>query len=100
MELHRGRLIDHIQLRCVDLAASKRFYSAVLAVLGRELTEITPWLLYADELCLSPAHSDPSSRIHLAFQTENRAQVDRFYEAALAAGARDNGAPGERAYHP
>jgi len=99
MELHRGRLIDHIQLRCADLDTSKRFYSAVLAVLGRELTEITPSLSYADELCLSPANG-PSSRIHLAFQTESRAQVDRFYEAALAAGGRDNGAPGERAYHP
>ena len=32
MELHRGRLIDHIQLRCADLAASKRFYAGLLAV--------------------------------------------------------------------
>jgi len=100
MELHRGRLIDHIQLRCADLGASKRFYAAVLAVLGRELTDISPSLSYADELCLSPANGDPGSRIHLAFQTETRAQVDRFHEAALAAGGRDNGAPGERAYHP
>jgi catechol 2,3-dioxygenase-like lactoylglutathione lyase family enzyme len=100
MELHRGRLIDHIQLRCADLAASKRFYSAVLAIFGRELTELAPWLVYADELCLSPANTDPTSRIHLAFQTDDRDQVDRFYAAAIAAGGRDNGKPGERAYHP
>ena len=100
MELHRGRLIDHIQLRCADLAASKRFYSAVLAIFGRELTELAPWLVYADELCLSPANTDPASRIHLAFQTGDRDQVDRFYAAAIAAGGRDNGKPGERAYHP
>ena len=100
MELHRGRLIDHIQLRCADLEASKRFYSAVLAIFGRELTELAPWLVYADELCLSPANADPTSRIHLAFQTEDRDQVDRFYAAAIAAGGRDNGKPGERAYHP
>src|SRR4051794_35666734 len=100
MELHRGRLIDHIQLRCADLAASKRFYSAVLAIFGRELTELAPWLVYADELCLSPANTDPTSRIHLAFQTDDRNQVDRFYAAAIAAGGRENGKPGERAYHP
>ena len=100
MELHRGRLIDHIQLRCADLAASKRFYSAVLAIFGRELTELAPWLVYADELCLSPANADPTSRIHLAFQTDDRDQVDRFHAAAIAAGGRDNGKPGERAYHP
>lgn len=100
MELHRGRLIDHIQLRCADLAASKRFYSAVLAIFGRELIELAPWLVYADELCLSPANAEPPSRIHLAFQAADREQVDQFYAAALAAGGRDNGKPGERAYHP
>ena len=100
MELHRGRLIDHIQLRCADLAASRRFYAAALAVLGRELVELTPALIVADELCLSPASGDPTSRIHLAFQTGSRDQVVRFHAAALAAGGRDNGGPGERRYHP
>jgi hypothetical protein len=42
MELHRGRLIDHIQLRCADLVASKRFYAAVLAIFGRELKPKLP----------------------------------------------------------
>jgi len=35
MEFHRGRLIDHVHLRVTDLAASKRFYAAVFAALGR-----------------------------------------------------------------
>ena len=100
MALHRGRLIDHIQLRCGDLAASKHFYATVLAVLGRELVELAPGLIVADELCLTPARGDPTSRIHLAFQTDSRAVVDRFHAAALAAGGRDNGGPGERRYHP
>lgn len=100
MELHRGRLIDHIQLRCRDLTASKHFYAAVLATLGRELVELAPGLIVADELCLTSAGSDPVSRIHLAFQTDSRAIVDLFYAAALAAGGRDNGGPGERRYHP
>jgi len=100
MKLHRGRLIDHIQLRCADLAASKRFYATLLAVLGRELVELAPGLIVADELCLTPAGGDPTSRIHLAFQTDSRAVVDRFHAAALAAGGRDNGGPAERRYHP
>jgi catechol 2,3-dioxygenase-like lactoylglutathione lyase family enzyme len=100
MEFHRGRLLDHVQLRCADFAASKRFYAAVLAVFGRELIELAPWLVYADELCLSPADADPPSRIHLAFQTASRAEVDGFHAAAIGAGGRDNGKPGERHYHP
>src|SRR5262245_55699788 len=100
MELHRGRLIDHIQLRRADLAASKRFYAAVLGLFGRELTELAPWLIVADELCLTPASTDPASRIHFAFQTASRDEVDRFHAAAVGAGGRDNGKPGERPYHP
>ena len=99
MQLHRGRLIDHIQLRCADLAASRLFYSAILGILGVQLVELMPTLLVADELCLSPADG-PVSRIHLAFQTPGRDEVDRIYAAGLAAGGRDNGGPGERHYHP
>ena len=100
MELYRGRLIDHIQLRCADFEASKRFYGEVLAVLGMELVELTPQMVYADELVLTPAGSDPVSRIHLAFQVPSREIVDRFHAVALGAGGRDNGRPGERPYHP
>jgi catechol 2,3-dioxygenase-like lactoylglutathione lyase family enzyme len=38
--------------------------------------------------------------VHLAFQGRDQATVQRFHAAALAAGGRDNGAPGERPYHP
>jgi len=41
-----------------------------------------------------------SSSVHLAFQAKDRATVDRFYKEGLKAGGRDNGAPGERQYHP
>ncbi len=99
MEFHRGRLIDHVHLRVRDLEASKRFYSAVLAALGRELVELAPGLVHSDELVLSPSDG-VVSRVHLAFQTESREDVHRFHEAALAAGGKDNGKPGERRYHP
>jgi catechol 2,3-dioxygenase-like lactoylglutathione lyase family enzyme len=99
MELHRGRLFDHVQLRCADLQVSRKFYEAVMRVFGVQIFEVAPELLVFDELCLSPADG-PVSRIHLAFQANSAEQVKAFYQAAIAAGGRDNGAPGERPYHP
>ncbi|WP_421934081.1 VOC family protein [Phenylobacterium sp.] len=97
MELHRGRLIDHLHFRVKDLEASKRFYKAVLAVLGVPFQE-SPDHLGSDELWIDAGETP--TRVHLAFQTPDRAMVDRFYEAAMAAGGKDNGKPGERDYHP
>lgn len=104
-ELHRGRLIDHVQLVVRDLAASRRFYSAVLAVLDIPLGGSTDDYFWADELFVTSSSSPAAQgvltgRHHLAFQAQGRERVDAFYKAALAAGGRDNGAPGERAYHP
>src|SRR5690606_12350614 len=100
MEFHFGRLIDHVHLRVADLEATRRFYMSVLAVLGRGITFEEPGYFAIDELFVTAAGSDPVSRIHIAFQAPDRATVDRFHAAALAAGGRDNGAPGERHYHP
>jgi catechol 2,3-dioxygenase-like lactoylglutathione lyase family enzyme len=105
MELHRGRLIDHIQLVVRDIAASKRFYKAVFEVLGIPPGGEADDHLWADELFISARESDAAlgqltGRAHIAFQGKDRATVQRFYHAALAAGGRDFGAPGERKYHP
>lgn len=96
----RGRLIDHVHLRVSDLAASKRFYRAVLEAIGRgdAIAEAEDHFS-ADELWIDRADG-PVSRVHLAFQAPNRETVQAFHRAALAAGGRDNGAPGERSYHP
>lgn len=99
MEFHQGRLIDHVHIRVEDLAASKRFYTAVLDVLGIPLGGEGDGFFWADELFVS--EGEPlTERLHLAFQAPDRATVDRFHEAGLAAGGKDNGGPGERAYHP
>lgn len=101
MELHRGRLIDHLHLRAKDLDASKRFYRAALAALRGDLVvHEGEGYFFCDELWVDAAGEGGVSRVHLAFQASDRAAVDRFYRAALAAGGRDNGAPGERRYHP
>jgi catechol 2,3-dioxygenase-like lactoylglutathione lyase family enzyme len=99
MEHHLGRTLDHVHLRVRDLEASRRFYAAALGALGRSITLELPHAFGADELFVS-ADGEPTSGLHLAFQAADHAGVERFHEAALAAGGRDNGPPGERSYHP
>ena len=104
-ELHRGRLIDHIQLVVRDLPASQKFYSAIFDVLKVPMGGTGDDYFWADELFVSSADSEAAQgvltgRHHLAFQARDRAMVDAFHKAALANGAEDNGAPGERPYHP
>ena len=105
MELHRGRLIDHVQLVVKDLAASRRFYAAAFGALGIPLGGEAENHFWFDELFVSTRNSkeaqgELTGRVHLAFQAPSREIVDRFHKAVLAAGGRDNGAPGERPYHP
>ena len=102
--LHRGRLIDHLQLVVEDLAASRRFYEAVLDAIGVPIGGEGDTYFWADELFVSSADSEAAlgrltGRHHLAFQAKDRAAVDALHKAGLAAGGTDNGAPGERPYH-
>ena len=104
-QLHRGRLIDHIQLVVADLEASRTFYEAIFGVLGVPIGGSAEEYFWADELFVSTADSQAAEghltgRHHLAFQARDRAMVEAFHQAGLGAGGRDNGAPGERPYHP
>ena len=104
-QLHRGRLIDHLQLVVRDLPASRRFYDALMQVLAIPLGGEGDDYFWYDELFVSTADSaaargELTGRHHLAFQARDRAMVDAVHRAGLAAGGRDNGAPGERRYHP
>jgi catechol 2,3-dioxygenase-like lactoylglutathione lyase family enzyme len=99
VEYHFGRLIDHVHIRVSDLQASKRFFKTVLQTLGRDLSMEGEHFFFADELFVSD-DGEPTGRLHLAFQTDGREAVERFHAAGLQAGGKDNGAPGERDYHP
>jgi len=99
MEFHRGRLIDHVHLKVADLEASRRFYRAVLHALERDISAEGEWYFFSDELFVSRRGGEPASHVHLAFQADGPDAVKRFHAAGLAAGGRDNGAPGERRYH-
>ena len=80
--------IARLHLTVTDLAASTRFYEC-----------IAPFTGASDELTLA-AGATPTRNVHLAFPAAGNATVDAFHAAALAAGYRDNGAPGDRAvYH-
>ena len=108
-------MIDHLGLNVKDYEKSKAFYLAALGPLGYELImEMTREQipeLPSPKICglgeggkpdfwlaqIDPPHTSQ----HLAFRAKNRAAVDAFYRAAIAAGARDNGPPGIReVYHP
>jgi len=99
MEFHRGRLVDHVQIVTANYAASRRFYGALLDILGVAIDYDGGDWFQADELVVSTG-TPTTGRIHLAFQAKDRETVDRFHEAGLTAGGRDNGKPGERDYHP
>jgi catechol 2,3-dioxygenase-like lactoylglutathione lyase family enzyme len=104
-ELHRGRLIDHVQLVVRNLPASQSFYEAVFEALKVPMGGTGDGYFWADELFVSTAQSDAAQghltgRVHLAFQAQDRVMVEAFHQAALAHGGTDNGAPGERPYHP
>lgn len=104
-EIHRGRLIDHLHLVVRDIEASRRFYKALLAVLGIPVGGEADDYFWADELFVSSVDSQAAAgkltgRHHLAFQARDRAMVHALHAAGLAAGGKDHGAPGERSYHP
>lgn len=104
-ELHRGRLIDHLQLVVSDLATARRFYEAVLKTLDIPTGGEGAGFFWADEFVVSSkdspaAQGHVTGRTHFTFQAKSRAQVEAFYKAALGAGGRGNGKPGERPYHP
>lgn len=104
-ELHRGRLIDHIQLVVSDIEASRTFYRAIFDILEIPMAGEASDHFWADELFVSTADSAAAlgqltGRHHLAFQARDQSVVDTFHKVGLKHGGRDNGAPGKRKYHP
>ena len=101
-------MFDHVKFGASDYAVSKAFFVKALEPLGiAVVAEGAP--AYGVELCAekSPASlclfqsEEKPAHLHLAFTADTRQQVDAFHRAALAAGAKDNGAPGLRPhYHP
>jgi catechol 2,3-dioxygenase-like lactoylglutathione lyase family enzyme len=96
--------LDHIGLAVADIAKSKSFYQKALAPLGYEIV-----MDFGEAVGLGQpgkpdfwiAKGKAAAASHVAFAASKRAVVTAFYDAAIAAGGRDNGAPGLRPqYHP
>jgi catechol 2,3-dioxygenase-like lactoylglutathione lyase family enzyme len=98
--------LDHVGLDVSDYTASKAFYEAALAPLGMRLMmePVENVGGFGDDFpffWIAQRERGPDSGTHVAFTVADRATVDAFHEAALAAGGRDNGGPGVREiYHP
>jgi catechol 2,3-dioxygenase-like lactoylglutathione lyase family enzyme len=97
--------IDHLWIRVRDVEASRRFYTTIAPHAGLRLTHDDPGRvqLSAADCSLSFVHDERplTEHVHIAFPTAENATVDAFHAAAVAAGYRDNGGPGERTvYHP
>jgi catechol 2,3-dioxygenase-like lactoylglutathione lyase family enzyme len=98
--------VDHVKLPVRDLAASRAFYSVALAPFGYKLVYDGPESLGFgvgdggddDEPFALQLSDDIGVGSHIAFTATGPAQVDDFHAAALSAGGRDNGAPGDRPY--
>jgi catechol 2,3-dioxygenase-like lactoylglutathione lyase family enzyme len=102
-------MLDHIGFPVTDFARSKAFYTAALAPLGyRVVMDVTLSEDGGDGYAGFGAERPQfwigtgkplAGRLHVAFMAKNRAEVRAFYEAAIAAGGVDNGAPGLRPHY-
>lgn len=92
-------MIDHVTIRVSDLEASKAFYSCVLAPLGLEPHHDETFTEWGD-FSIAADDEPVAQNVHIAFSAKSREEVDAFHRAAMEAGYRDNGPPGERSiYH-
>jgi catechol 2,3-dioxygenase-like lactoylglutathione lyase family enzyme len=103
-------MIDHVSVIVSDFARSKAFYVQALAQTGHSKLVELPEARGKDAPIAGFCHADGSDfwigqgdattpPVHIAFRVPSRAAVDAFYEAAIAAGGRDNGAPGLRPHY-
>jgi catechol 2,3-dioxygenase-like lactoylglutathione lyase family enzyme len=100
-------IFDHVGIDVRDYKRSRQFYAQALAPLGIKLVmDLEEWKaagfgVERPEFWIGggePTHGD--DEVHICFAAKDRAQVRAFYDAAIAAGGRDNGKPGPRPeYH-
>jgi len=97
-------MLDHVSIGVRDFPRARAFYDAVFATLGAKAHHTgEDYAGYGREVPVYWVHVTPSpvppnmgSGLHFCFHAETRAQVDAFYQAALAHGGTDNGPPGLR----
>jgi catechol 2,3-dioxygenase-like lactoylglutathione lyase family enzyme len=100
-------MFDHVVFGVSDYATARAFFVKALEPLGAVIVSEGPLGIElcrpneSSSLCIRLQPEPRLAHLHLAFQAHSHAQVEEFYRAALAAGGKDNGAPGLRPqYHP
>ena len=101
--LRRSGIVDHLWIRVADLSRARDFYDTIAPHAGlhkdRDTAERVQYHGATGSFSLLPG--DPTEHLHMAFPTRDDADVYGFHEAAVQAGYRSNGEPGERPrYHP
>jgi catechol 2,3-dioxygenase-like lactoylglutathione lyase family enzyme len=100
--VRREGIVDHLWIRVADVAASRDFYARVAPlgnfILRRDSPERAQFV--GESGSFSVVAGTPTERAHVAFPAADDDTVDAFHRELTAAGYRDNGAPGERDYHP
>lgn len=104
--------LSHIGIPVSDIARAKAFYEAALAPLGMGVTmEVGPDETQSGGTAIGFGAKGENGLfwigdsekvgegVHVAFEADSNDAVDRFYEAAIAAGGKDNGAPGPRPHY-
>jgi catechol 2,3-dioxygenase-like lactoylglutathione lyase family enzyme len=97
-ETYSRGVFDHVTIRASDREASQRFYATVLATLGVQATHDDAWFVEWRDFSLAQesAERPATRRLHVGFVASDRAHVDAFWEAGVAAGYASDGAPGLR----
>ena len=97
-------MLNHVSIGVASLAASRKFYDAVLGELGYKclaedgtslgygVSQVSFWVLAS----ATPVADEPSSGLHICFDAPNSASVNRFHAAGVRLGGRDNGKPALR----
>jgi catechol 2,3-dioxygenase-like lactoylglutathione lyase family enzyme len=99
-------MIDHMGFKTSKIAAARAFYDAAFAAMGGGMRMEVPKEYTGGAMVMGYGRERPvfwlteaegsNGPLHVAFAARSRAEVDAFYQAAMAAGGRDNGGPGLR----
>jgi catechol 2,3-dioxygenase-like lactoylglutathione lyase family enzyme len=95
-------MLDHVAVNVSDFETARDFYANSLASIGYSVAlEMDGFVGFADAdgFALGVFRRDPTGGAHVAFKCDDHASVDAFYEAAIAAGGKDNGPPGLRTHY-
>ena len=97
-------MLDHVTVGVEDIERAKRFYDSALQPLGvtrlyGDGNRFAGYGVNPKAFFWIGIRNKPQTGSHIAFAANDRATVDRFYEAAIAAGGKDNGRPGIRAHY-